>query len=352
MTILVTGAAGFIGSNFVQDWFLDSDESIVSFDLLTYAGNLRNLSSLKNNPNHHFVKGNIGDEKLVNNLFKKYEFRAVINFAAESHVDRSIHQSNSFIDTNIIGTYKLLEETRFYWNDLNKKFKDDFRFLHVSTDEVYGSLEKFDEPFSETSRYKPNNPYSASKAASDHLVRAWHHTFNIPTLITNCSNNYGPYQFPEKLIPLSIINAINGKSIPIYGDGQNIRDWLFVKDHCNAIRSVLNKGKIGEVYNIGGSCEKTNFEVVKALCDLLDDIKPLKNSSSYADQIIFINDRSGHDKRYAINATKLENELNWKPSETFETGIKKTVEWYIENSEWTKQVINGDYKNWIRNHYE
>ena len=352
MSILVTGAAGFIGSNFVQDWFLNSDENLVSLDLLTYAGNLKNLSSLESNPNHHFVKGSISDEKLIAHLFKTYQFRAVINFAAESHVDRSIHQAINFIDTNIIGTYKLLEAARFYWNNLNKEFKKDFRFLHVSTDEVYGSLEKFDKPFSETSRYEPNNPYSASKASSDHLVRAWHHTYNLPTLITNCSNNYGPYQFPEKLIPLSIINALNGNSIPIYGDGQNIRDWLYVKDHCNAIRIVLNKGKIGEVYNIGGSCERTNLEVVKTLCDLLDKIKPLENGSSYADLITFVKDRSGHDKRYAINATKLEKELHWKPSETFETGIRKTVEWYLENSEWINQVINGDYRNWIQKHYE
>ncbi len=352
MSILVTGAAGFIGSNFVQDWFLDSDENLVSLDLLTYAGNLKNLSCLQNNPNHHFVKGSIGDEKLIARLFKTYQFRAVINFAAESHVDRSIHQAINFIDTNIVGTYKLLETARFYWNDLNKELKKDFRFLHVSTDEVYGSLEKFDKPFSETNRYEPNNPYSASKASSDHLVRAWYHTYNLPTLITNCSNNYGPYQFPEKLIPLSIINALNGNSIPIYGDGQNIRDWLYVKDHCNAIRSVLKNGKIGEVYNIGGSNEKTNLEVVKTLCDLLDKIKPLENGSSYADLITFVKDRSGHDKRYAINATKLEKELNWKPAETFETGIKKTIEWYLENSEWTNQVINSDYKNWIQKHYQ
>lgn len=352
MSILVTGAAGFIGSNFVQDWFLKSDEDLVSLDLLTYAGNLKNLSSLEGNPNHHFVKGNIGDKELIAHLFEKYQFRAVINFAAESHVDRSIQQANNFIDTNILGTYKLLETVRLYWSDLNKKLQKDFRFLHVSTDEVYGSLEKLDKPFSEKSRYEPNNPYSASKASSDHLVRAWYHTYNLPTLITNCSNNYGPYQFPEKLIPLSIINALNGNSIPIYGDGQNIRDWLYVKDHCSAIRDVLNKGIVGEVYNIGSSNEKTNLEVVRTLCYVLDNIKPLNSGSSYADLITYVKDRPGHDRRYAINATKLEKELNWKPSETFETGIKKTIEWYLENLEWINQVINGDYKNWIQKHYE
>ena len=351
MSILVTGAAGFIGSNFVLNWFLDSDEDLVSLDLLTYAGNLKNLSSLESNPHHHFVKGNIGDVELIGHLFKTYKFRAIINFAAESHVDRSIHQPGNFIDTNILGTYKLLEAVRIYWNDLNDELQKDFRFLHISTDEVYGSLEELDSPFTETSRYEPNNPYSASKASSDHLVRAWHHTYNLPTLITNCSNNYGPYQFPEKLIPLSIINALNEKSIPIYGDGKNIRDWLFVKDHCSAIRNVLNNGNVGQVYNIGGSNEKTNLEVVRMVCDILDKTKPLENGMSYAGLIKFVKDRSGHDRRYAINATKLEKELNWKPSETFETGIKKTVEWYLENPEWIKEVLNGDYKNWVQKHY-
>jgi len=351
MSILVTGAAGFIGSNFVLDWFLDSDEDLVSLDLLTYAGNLKNLSSLEGNPHHHFVKGNIGDEKLIVDLFKTYKFRAIINFAAESHVDRSIYQADSFINTNILGTYKLLEAARVCWNDLNEKLQKDFRFLHVSTDEVYGSLEKLDEPFSETSRYEPNNPYSASKASSDHLVRAWHHTYNLPTLITNCSNNYGPYQFPEKLIPLTIINALNGNSIPIYGDGKNIRDWLYVKDHCSAIRNILNNGSVGEVYNVGGSNEKTNLEVVRMLCLILDKIKPLESGLSYSNQIRFVKDRAGHDRRYAINATKLEKDLNWKPRETFETGIKKTVEWYLENPEWVKKVLNGDYKNWVQKHY-
>lgn len=351
MSILVTGAAGFIGSNFVLDWFLHSDEDIVSLDLLTYAGNLKNLSSLDGNPHHHFVKGNISDEKLIAHLFEKFQFRAVINFAAETHVDRSIHQASNFIDTNISGTYKLLEAVRVYWNDLKKELQKDFRFLHVSTDEVYGSLEKLDKPFSEISRYDPNNPYSASKASSDHLVRAWHYTYNLPTLITNCSNNYGPYQFPEKLIPLSIISALNGKPIPIYGDGKNIRDWLYVKDHCSAIRNILNNGSVGEVYNIGGSNEKTNLEVVRMLCDILDKIKPLKNGLSYSNQITFVKDRPGHDRRYAINATKLKKNLKWKPSETFETGIKKTVEWYLENPEWIKQALNDDYKNWVQKHY-
>jgi dTDP-glucose 4,6-dehydratase len=352
MSILVTGAAGFIGSNFVLDWFLGSDEDLVSLDLLTYAGNLNNLSSLEGNPHHHFVKGNIGDEKLIVDLFKTYKFRAVINFAAESHVDRSIHQAGNFIDTNILGTYQLLESVRLCWNDFNEKLQKKFRFLHVSTDEVYGSLEKLDKPFSETSRYEPSNPYSASKASSDHLVRAWHRTYSLPTLITNCSNNYGPYQFPEKLIPLSIINALIGKSIPIYGDGKNIRDWLYVKDHCSAIRNILNNGSVGEVYNIGGSNEKTNLEVVRMLCDILDEIKPLENGLSYSNLITFVKDRPGHDRRYALNATKLEKNLKWKPSETFETGIKKTVEWYLENPEWIKKVLNGDYKNWVQKHYE
>jgi dTDP-glucose 4,6-dehydratase len=351
MSILVTGAAGFIGSNFVLDWFLDSDEDLVSLDLLTYAGNLKNLSSLEGNPHHHFVKGNIGDENLIVDLFKTHKFRAIINFAAESHVDRSIHQAGNFVDTNILGTYKLLEAVRVCWNDLDEKLQKDFRFLHVSTDEVYGSLEKLDEPFSETSRYEPNNPYSASKASSDHLVRAWHHTYNLPTLITNCSNNYGPYQFPEKLIPLTIINALNGKSIPIYGDGKNVRDWLYVKDHCSAIRNILNNGSVGEVYNIGGSNEKTNLEVVRMLCNILDQIKPLENGLSYSDLIIFVKDRPGHDRRYAINAKKLEKNLKWKPSETFETGIRKTVEWYLENPEWVNELLSGDYKNWIQKHY-
>ena len=351
MTILVTGAAGFIGSNFVLDWFNHSKEEAVSLDLLTYAGNLENLSSLSNNSLHHFVKGNIGDRDLTSQLLKKYQVRAVINFAAESHVDRSIHGPGDFIETNIVGTYHLLESVRAYWNDLEENSKKVFRFLHVSTDEVYGSLGKTDEAFSELNRYEPNSPYSASKAASDHLVRAWYHTYGLPALTTNCSNNYGPYHFPEKLIPLCIFNALKGKPLPIYGDGQQIRDWLYVKDHCNAIRTVLEKGRLGETYNVGGWNEKTNLDVVKTLCNILDQLKPKADGSKYADQISFVNDRPGHDKRYAIDATKLQKELGWKPQETFETGIRKTVKWYLENKEWVSHVTSGDYKSWVQKQY-
>ena len=351
MTILVTGAAGFIGSNFVLDWFDHVKEDVVSLDLLTYAGNLENLSSLSNNPQHHFVKGNIGDRNLVADLLKKYHVRAVVNFAAESHVDRSIQGPGDFIETNIVGTYNLLESIRSYWNDLNETHKKAFRFLHVSTDEVYGSLEKTDPAFSETNRYKPNSPYSASKAASDHLVRAWHHTFGLPLLTTNCSNNYGPYHFPEKLIPLCILNALHGRPLPIYGDGQQIRDWLYVKDHCSAIRTVLEKGQSGETYNIGGWNEMANLDVVKILCGLLDELKPKSDLTKYETQITFVKDRPGHDKRYAIDATNLEKELDWKPKETFETGIRKTVEWYLANQDWVNHVVSGEYKNWVEMQY-
>jgi len=351
MTILVTGAAGFIGSNFVLDWFSQSNEKIISFDLLTYAGNLENLSSLNGNPRHHFVKGNIGDRDLVSQLLQKYQVRAVVNFAAESHVDRSIHGPGDFIETNIVGTYNLLESVRCYWNDLDEDHKKDFRLLHVSTDEVYGSLSKTDPAFSETNRYEPNSPYSASKAASDHLVRAWHHTYGLPVLTTNCSNNYGPYHFPEKLIPLCILNALNGKPLPIYGDGQQVRDWLFVKDHCSAIRRVLEKGRLGETYNVGGWNEKANLDVVKTLCAILDELKPKADGTKYESQITYVKDRPGHDRRYAINATKLERELGWKPEETFETGIRKTVEWYLANETWVSHVVSGDYKNWVQKQY-
>jgi dTDP-glucose 4,6-dehydratase len=333
MTILVTGAAGFIGSNFVLDWFDHAKEDVVSLDLLTYAGNLENLSSLSNNSQHHFMKGNIGDRRLVADLLKKYHVRAVVNFAAESHVDRSIYEPGDFIETNIVGTYNLLESIRSYWDGMDETSKKAFRFLHVSTDEVYGSLEKSDPAFIETNQYNPNSPYSASKASSDHLVRAWHHTFGLPVLTTNCSNNYGPYHFPEKLIPLCILNALNGKSIPIYGDGQQIRDWLYVKDHCSAIRAILEKGQLGETYNIGGWNEKANLDVVKILCSLLDELKPKSDHTKYETQITYVKDRPGHDKRYAIDASKLEKELGWKPKETFETGIRKTVEWYFGQPE-------------------
>jgi dTDP-glucose 4,6-dehydratase len=351
MTILVTGAAGFIGSNFVLDWFVQSNEYFISLDLLTYAGNLENLSSLNGNPHHHFIKGNIGDRELVSQLLQKHQVRAVVNFAAESHVDRSISGPGDFIETNIVGTYHLLESVRSYWHDLDENLKKDFRFLHVSTDEVYGSLNKTDPAFSETNRYEPNSPYSASKAASDHLVRAWHHTYGLPVVTTNCSNNYGPYHFPEKLIPLCILNALNGKPLPIYGDGQQVRDWLYVKDHCSAIRRVLDKGQLGETYNVGGWNEKANLDVVKTLCGILDELKPKADGTKYESQITYVKDRPGHDRRYAIDATKLERELGWKPQETFETGIRKTVEWYLSNQDWVNHVVSGDYKNWVQKQY-
>lgn len=352
MTILVTGAAGFIGSNFVLDWLEQSNEPVVNLDLLTYAGNLENLKALEGDPRHQFVRGNIGDRNLVANLLADTKPRAVINFAAESHVDRSIHGPGEFIQTNIVGTFNLLESVRGYWNDLPEDQKAVFRFLHVSTDEVYGSLSKEDPPFSETNQYEPNSPYSASKAASDHLVRAWHHTYGLPVVTTNCSNNYGPYHFPEKLIPLCILNALNGKPLPIYGDGQQIRDWLYVKDHCSAIRRVLEAGRLGETYNVGGWNEKANLDVVNTLCAILDELQPRADGQSYATQIAFVQDRPGHDRRYAIDARKLEKELGWKPQETFETGIRKTVQWYLDNQEWVNHVTSGEYRNWLEKQYE
>ncbi|CAM8460339.1 RfbB dTDP-D-glucose 4,6-dehydratase [Candidatus Methylopumilus universalis] len=351
MTILVTGAAGFIGSNFVLDWLSQSTEDAVSLDLLTYAGNLENLSSLNQNPHHHFVKGNIGDRDLVLTLLKKYDIRAVIHFAAESHVDRSIQGPGDFIETNIVGTYNLLESVRSYWNDLDETTKKAFRFLHVSTDEVYGSLNDKAPAFTENNPYEPNSPYSASKAASDHLVRAWFHTYKLPVLTTNCSNNYGPYHFPEKLIPLCILNALNGKPLPIYGDGKQIRDWLYVKDHCSAIREVLKQGHIGETYNVGGWNEKTNLEVVETLCTILDELKPKSDGKSYADQITFVKDRPGHDRRYAIDASKLERDLGWRPEETFETGLHKTVIWYLGHETWVNHVVSGEYQHWVQKQY-
>lgn len=351
MTILVTGAAGFIGSNFVLDWFDHTKEYVVSLDLLTYAGNLENLASLNNNPYHHFVKGGIGDRELIFQLLKKHHVRAVLNFAAESHVDRSIHAPNDFIETNIVGTYNLLESVLSYWYGLDESSKRAFRFLHVSTDEVYGSLEKSDPAFSETNRYEPNSPYSASKASSDHLVRAWHHTYGLPVLTTNCSNNYGPYQFPEKLIPLCTLNALNNKRLPIYGDGQQIRDWLYVKDHCSAICCILDKGRLGEIYNVGGWNEKANLDVVKTLCGVLDELKPKVDGTKYEAQITYVKDRPGHDKRYAIDATKLASELGWKPQETFNSSIRKTVEWYLANETWVNHVVSGSYKHWVEKQY-
>ena len=351
MAILVTGAAGFIGSNFVLNWFDHSDENIIALDKLTYAGNLENLKSIESNEKYHFVKGDIGDSGLISKILKEYSPRAIVNFAAESHVDRSIHGPDDFMQTNIIGTYRLLEEARSFFNTLSADAKKQFRFLHVSTDEVYGTLSSTDLAFKETNQYKPNSPYSASKAASDHLVRAWHHTYGLPVLTTNCSNNYGPYHFPEKLIPLCILKALQGQGLPIYGDGQQIRDWLYVADHCKGIVTVLEKGAIGETYNIGGWNEKTNLEVVETLCDILDELTPRVDGKSYKEQIIFVKDRLGHDRRYAIDATKINNELGWKPEETFEMGIRKTVQWYLDNQDWVANVQSGEYQNWLNKNY-
>jgi dTDP-glucose 4,6-dehydratase len=349
--ILVTGSAGFIGSNFVLDWFAQNKEGVVSLDKLTYAGNLENLATLKGDPRHIFVQGDIGDAQLTGKLLAQHRPRAVVNFAAESHVDRSIHGPEDFIQTNIVGTFHLLEAVRAYWSGLAEAEKSGFRFLHVSTDEVYGSLAKNDPAFCETNRYEPNSPYSASKAASDHLVRAYHHTYGLPVLTTNCSNNYGPYHFPEKLIPLMIVNALAGKPLPVYGDGQQIRDWLYVKDHCSAIRCVLAKGRLGEVYNIGGWNEKANLDIVHTVCALLDELRPRSDRKSCREQITFVTDRPGHDRRYAIDARKIERELGWKPAETFETGIRKTVQWYLDNQNWVANVQSGSYRDWVEKNY-
>lgn len=349
--ILVTGGAGFIGANFVLDWLNGNDEPVINLDKLTYAGNLQTLASLENDQRHLFVQGDIGDRELVSRLLQEHQVRAVINFAAESHVDRSIHGPGDFIETNVVGTFNLLESVRAYWNGLEGETKTAFRFLHVSTDEVYGTLSASDEPFSETNRYEPNSPYSASKAASDHLVRAWHHTYGLPVLTTNCSNNYGPYHFPEKLIPLVILNALAGKPLPIYGDGQQIRDWLYVKDHCSAIRTVLAQGRLGETYNVGGWNEKANLDVVHTICSILDTLRPKADGTGYAEQITYVQDRPGHDRRYAIDARKLERELGWKPAETFESGIRKTVEWYLGNQDWVSNVTSGNYRQWLEQHY-
>ena len=348
--ILVTGGAGFIGSNFVRSWIANSSEPLLNLDKLTYAGNLENLRDLDEG-SYTFVRGDIGDPQLVGALLNDYRPRAVINFAAESHVDRSIHGPRDFVETNVVGTFQLLEAVRAYWNRLETVEKETFRFLHISTDEVYGSLGKTDPPFSETNRYEPNSPYSASKAASDHLVRAYHHTYGLPVLTTNCSNNYGPYHFPEKLIPLCIHNAIEGNLLPVYGDGQQVRDWLFVMDHCAAIRRVLEGGQIGEVYNVGGWNEKTNLDVVNTLCEMLDELSPRADHQSYKMQIAFVADRPGHDRRYAIDATKIERDLGWKPAETFDTGIRKTVEWYLNNRAWVESVTSGAYLTWVGTQY-
>lgn len=351
MSIIVTGGAGFIGSNFVLDWLAQSDEMVINLDKLSYAGNLENLSSLQDNSSHQFVKGDIADTNLLGALFAQYQPRAVINFAAESHVDRSIMGPGEFVQTNIVGTFNLLEAVRAYWGALPAVQKAEFRFLHVSTDEVYGSLAPEAPAFTETHRYEPNSPYSASKAASDHLVRAYHHTYGLPVLTTNCSNNYGPYHFPEKLIPLMIVNALAGKPLPVYGDGQQVRDWLYVKDHCSAIRRVLEGGTLGEVYNVGGWNEKPNLEIVQTVCALLDELRPRADGVSYAEQVKYVTDRPGHDRRYAIDASKIERELNWKPAETFATGIRKTVEWYLANESWVANVQSGSYRDWVTANY-
>jgi dTDP-glucose 4,6-dehydratase len=350
MTILVTGGAGFIGSNFVLDWLAQSEEHVVNLDKLTYAGNLENLQSLQGNSGHFFVRGDIVDGALVQRLLGEFRPRAIVHFAAESHVDRSIHGPADFIDTNIGGTFSLLEAVRAYWTGLESGDGARFRFLHVSTDEVYGTLGPDDPPFTETTAYAPNSPYAASKAASDHLVRAYHHTYGLPTVTTNCSNNYGPFQFPEKLIPLAISNALQGKPLPVYGDGKQVRDWLYVGDHCAAIRTVLERGRLGETYNIGGNAEKKNLDVVRTLCATLDAARPRANDT-YADLITFVKDRPGHDRRYAIDATKIRSELGWTPAESFDTGLAKTVRWYLDHAEWVAHVQSGDYQKWIEQNY-
>jgi len=352
---MVTGGAGFIGANFVLDWLAQHNEPVINLDKLTYAGNLDNLAGLQGDTRHMFVRGDIGDTVLVDRLLAEHRPRAIINFAAESHVDRSIHGPGEFIQTNIVGTFHLLESVRAYWEALEGEAKERFRFLQVSTDEVYGSLTKEAPSFRETSRYEPNSPYSASKAAGDHLVRAYHHTYGLPVLTTNCSNNYGPYHFPEKLIPLCILNALAGKPLPLYGDGRQVRDWLYVKDHCSAIRLVLEKGCVGETYNIGGWNEKANLDVVRILCDILDELAPPTTRdlplTTYRSLITFVKDRPGHDRRYAIDASKLKRELGWKPQETFETGLRKTIAWYLDNQSWVANVTSGAYRNWLDKQY-
>ncbi|CAM2191861.1 dTDP-glucose 4,6-dehydratase 1 [Paraburkholderia kururiensis] len=349
--ILVTGGAGFIGANFVLDWLRDGNEPVVNVDKLTYAGNAETLAPLSSDERHVFVREDICDRAAMDALFSTYKPRAVVHFAAESHVDRSIHGPGEFVQTNVVGTFTLLEAARAYWGTLSDGERDSFRFLHVSTDEVFGSLAPADAAFSEVTAYAPNSPYSASKAASDHFVRAYHHTYGLPTLTTNCSNNYGPYQFPEKLIPLTIINALAGKRLPVYGDGSNVRDWLYVGDHCAAIRTVLARGTPGETYNIGGWNEKKNIEVVRTICGLLDELRPAGEGVRYESQIEFVKDRPGHDQRYAIDATKIERELGWRPAETFETGLRKTVQWYLDHAAWVQGVTSGSYRHWIEQHY-
>jgi dTDP-glucose 4,6-dehydratase len=351
MSILVTGGAGFIGSNFVLEWLARESEPVVVLDKLTYAGNPDNLASAQKDPRLVFVHGDIGDRPLAASLLEKHGIRAVLNFAAESHVDRSIHGPGEFIQTNVLGTFELLEAVRGYWSSLTEPDKGKLRFLHVSTDEVYGSLGPDDPAFTEKHQYQPNSPYSASKAASDHLVRAYHHTYGLPVVTTNCSNNYGPFHFPEKLIPLMILNALNGKQLPIYGDGKNVRDWLYVTDHCSAIRRVLEAGTPGETYNVGGRNEMTNLEVVQTLCAILNELSPRADGLSYWEQVHFVKDRPGHDRRYAIDASLIERELGWLPAETFQTGIRKTVEWYLNNPQWVQGVVSGAYRDWVATQY-
>lgn len=350
--ILVTGGAGFIGANFVLDWRELTHCPLVNVDALTYAGNLENLKSLKGDVDHVFVHGDIADTALIDQLLQTHQPSGVVHFAAESHVDRSIHGPEAFIQTNILGTFRLLEAVRHYWSGLPSEDRATFRYLHVSTDEVYGSLSPGAPAFTENHAYEPNSPYSASKAASDHLVRAYHHTYGLPTLTTNCSNNYGPYHFPEKLIPLMIVNGLAGKNLPVYGDGMQIRDWLYVKDHCSAIRRVLEAGRPGETYNIGGWNEKPNIEIVKTVCALLDELRPRANGDTYASQITYVADRPGHDRRYAVDAKKIHSDLGWKPKETFDSGIRKTVQWYLDNPDWVAHVQSGSYRDWLQTQYK
>jgi dTDP-glucose 4,6-dehydratase len=349
--IIVTGGAGFIGSNFILQWLASEDSPVVNLDKLTYAGNPANLESVLQNPRYSFVHGDIGDQDFVRGVLERHRPRAIIHFAAESHVDRSIHGPDDFIRTNVNGTFNLLQETRAYWNGLDSGSKESFRFVQISTDEVYGSLEPDDRPFTEDNTYEPNSPYSASKASADHLVRAFHHTYGLPTLTTNCSNNYGPFQFPEKLIPLVILNARTGKPIPVYGDGRNVRDWLYVEDHCAAIRAVLAGGHAGETYNVGGNNEKINLEIVEAICAILDELCPNDPVLPHHKLITFVKDRPGHDRRYAVDAGKIGRELGWRPRETFETGIRKTIAWYLANDAWTRDVTTGAYRQWIATQY-
>jgi len=351
MTILVTGGAGFIGANFVFDWISERDETVVNLDKLTYSGNPENLQRLKNNPRHVFAHGDICDASMLDTLLAQHKPRAIVNFAAESHVDRSIHGPREFVDTNIVGVYTLLEAARTYWGNQDAAAKSEFRFLHVSTDEVYGSLETGEPGFNENNAYRPNSPYSATKAASDHLVRAWHHTYDLPVLTTNCSNNYGPYQFPEKLIPLMIAKCLAGEKLPVYGDGLQVRDWLYVADHCAAIRRVLDDGKLGEVYNIGGNSERTNMNVVTTICDIVDRLRPREDGTSRRDLITHITDRPGHDRRYAVDASKITGELGWSPAESFESGLERTVCWYLDNQDWCDHVASGAYRDWLDTNY-